>query len=130
VIIVSFYFFGRLGISGFYDHPPTRLIELLAMLFIAYEVLRSVYRLYASERAQREAGQAKKKPTTPLVELAKHIVGTGRIGGSVKAFACFSCNSGEGDVRIALYGGRKRANQSHLRLEPIPSQHWETAHID
>src|SRR6516165_248524 len=81
VIIVLLYLGGQVGLSGgFEEHPPGWLITALAVIFIGFEILRSTYQLYVSERAQREASQAKKQPTTPLAELVTHIVGTDDLG--------------------------------------------------
>jgi hypothetical protein len=87
------------GLTSFELHPPAWLITLLAGIFVAFEVLRSTYRLYVTERNRREAYETQKIPSMTLAELVEHIVGTDdwkRSGSATKGFGCLGGNSKEG----------------------------------
>jgi hypothetical protein len=54
VLIVVAFLLGWFTGTTFQEHPPGWLITLLASALVAFEVLRSAYQLYATERDQRE----------------------------------------------------------------------------
>lgn len=50
VLIVLLFILGWFRDTHFREHPPAWLVALLASSLIAFEVLRSAYQLYATER--------------------------------------------------------------------------------
>lgn len=77
VLIVLVFGLGWFGINGLQEHPPAWLVSTLAAVFVFYESHRSVYQLYARERAEREAQQRHRLPA--LVPQEPNIASAWRL---------------------------------------------------